>query len=133
MSLFRAFKYSALLFYFSKHRRRIFRIVTVLSFAAVTTLLYGDIVSYLEARHPETLIYALTAKIIIVYGALVFVLLQFRPQQEQKQIEEPAVEQNQTVSPTSNNNNRLGELEDLETHATLKSRYESTLQKKASD
>ena len=79
MSLFRFVKYSSILFFLGRHRTKLFRSLAVLLFAVITTLLYDDVRVYLEARHPETLIYALIAKIVIVYGALVFVLLQFRP------------------------------------------------------
>ena len=43
----------------------------------MTSLLYGDIEAYLAREHPGTVIYALTAKICIVYGA--FVGWQFKP------------------------------------------------------
>ena len=79
MSLFRFVKYSSILFFLGRHRTKLFRSLAVLLFALVTTLLYEDVRVYLETRHPETLIYALGVKILIVYGALAFVLLQFRP------------------------------------------------------
>ena len=47
--------------------------------ALITSLLYEDLRHYLELQHPGTLIYALIAKVVIVYGALAFVLWQFRP------------------------------------------------------
>mgnify|MGYP000751873752 CR=1 FL=1 len=50
-----------------------------LLFAFITSLLYDDIRAYLEIQHPGSLIYALIAKIVIVYGSLAFVLWQFRP------------------------------------------------------
>ena len=80
MSLFKFVKYSSLLFVLGKYKSKLFRVVAVLLFAGITSLLYGDIVAYLEQTHPGTVIYALIGKIIIVYGALSFVLWQFRPE-----------------------------------------------------
>jgi hypothetical protein len=79
MSLFRFVKYSSMLFFLGKHKSRLFRVLAVLLFAGVTSLLYGDVEAFLAREHPGTVIYALMAKIFIVYGALLFVLLQFRP------------------------------------------------------
>ena len=79
MSLFHIVKYSSLLFFFRRYRGRIFRIVAVLLFALVTNVLYQDVAHYLQLRHPGALVWALAGKIVIVYGALAFVLWQFRP------------------------------------------------------
>jgi hypothetical protein len=79
MSLFRLVKYSSILFFLGKHKSRLFRVLAVLLFAGVTSLLYGDVEAFLAREHPGIVIYALMAKIFIVYGALIFVLLQFRP------------------------------------------------------
>ena len=79
MSLFRLIKYSSILFFLGKYKFKLFRVIAVLLFAGVTSLLYGDIEAYLAREHPGTVIYALTVKICIVYGALAFVLWQFKP------------------------------------------------------
>ena len=79
MALFRFIKYSSLLFLLGKYKHKVFRVVAVLLLAAVTALLYGDVEAYLAREHPDTVVYALLAKIVIVYGALAFVLWQFRP------------------------------------------------------
>lgn len=78
MSLFRIIKYSSLLYFLGKHRDKLTRSVAVLLFAFVSSLIYDDVRIYLAQQHPGTLIYALIAKIVIVYGSLAFVLLQFR-------------------------------------------------------
>ena len=69
-----------MLFFLNRHRSKLFRSIAVLLFALVTSLLYEDLRIYLDARHPDTLVYALFGKAIIVYGALGFVLFQFRPE-----------------------------------------------------
>ncbi len=84
MSLFRIVKYSSLIYFLGRHRDKLFRSLAVLLFALVTSLLYEDLRHYLELQHPGTLIYALIAKVVIVYGALAFVLWQFRPHQRTK-------------------------------------------------
>lgn len=134
MSLFRVFKYSAVLFFFNKYRLRIFRVAAVLLFAAISSMLYGDVVAYLEQRHPDTLIYALIGKIIIVYGALAFVLFQFRPLQEDTTASIDNNKQaNKTAATQADKNaavDRLDKLADVEHHEQLKSRYDTLLDKK---
>lgn len=78
MSLFRFAKYSTMLFFLHRHRSKLFRSIAVLLFALVTSLLYEDLRIYLDARHLDTLVYALPGKAIIVCGMLGFVLFQFR-------------------------------------------------------
>ncbi len=79
MSLFRIVKYSSILFFLGKHKQRLFRVVGILLFAGISSLLYQDVSDYLQVQHPGFVIYALMAKIFIVYGAFAFVLWQFRP------------------------------------------------------
>ena len=43
MSLFRLIKYSSILFFLGKYKFKLFRVIAVLLFAGVTSLLYGDI------------------------------------------------------------------------------------------
>ncbi|WP_439105654.1 hypothetical protein [Congregibacter sp.] len=78
MSIFRILKYSSILYFLGKHRDKLARSAAVLLFAFVSSLIYDDVRVYLAQQHPGTLIYALIAKIVIVYGSLLFVLLQFR-------------------------------------------------------
>lgn len=85
MSLFRVIKYSSLLFLLGKHKIKVFRIVAMLSFAAVTSLLYDDVATFLAAEYPQTLVYALVTKLMIVYSALLFVLWQFKPAMDRDQ------------------------------------------------
>lgn len=131
MSLFRFVKYSSILYFLGKHRGKLFRSAAVLLFAVVTSLLYDDLRVYLESQHPESLIYALVAKVVIVYGAFAFVLLQFRPGgQREKRGEEraaamPRAERGKATAPAAND--RLSALADVDTHVKLRTRYEQVL------
>ena len=134
MSLFKFVKYSSLLFFLGKYKTRLFRVAAVALFAGVTSLLYGDVVAYLEQSHPETVIYALIGKILIVYGALAFVLWQFRPLPEAKAGSSPAVTKPAPTQPGQPDTaavkaGPLAALEDVEQRKRLKSRYEKVLEK----
>jgi len=133
VSLFRIVKYSSLLFFLRRYRGRIFRVLAVLLFALVTNLLYQDVAHYLQLRHPGALLWALVGKIIIVYGALAFVLWQFRPVREQEPSTAttgtragaraaPAREQPPAAP------DRLSALADLEHHDRLRTRYDAVLE-----
>jgi hypothetical protein len=129
VSLFRVFKYSAVLFFLTRHRTRLFRIAAVLLFAAVTSLLYGDVVDFLRIEHPDSVIYALVAKILVVYGALLFVLWQFRPTPEpsEKAAQDAAARSAQDKSITRAEDDRLSRLADITAHDRLRSRYDRLL------
>ena len=118
VSLFRIIKYSALLHLASKYRVKLFRIVAVLLFAWASSILYQDVAAYLEDAYPDTVIYALIGKIIIVYGALIFVLLQFRPESESTS-ESPSLEQGGSEGERKD---RLSALSNLDTHNQLRTR-----------
>lgn len=135
MSLFRFVKYSSILYFLGKHRSKLLRSIAVLLFAFVTSLLYEDVRVYLAQQHPGTLIYALLAKIVIVYGALIFVLLQFRSARNADKGETRAAElatdagkkrksadKNPSATP-----DRLDALGDLKQHGHLRSRYDRIL------
>lgn len=134
MSLFRVVKYSSILFFLSKHRGKLFRSGAVLLFAVVTSLLYDDLRIYLESQHPESLIYALIAKVVIVYGSLVFVLAQFRPgagAAKRGEARAAAIAKS-GPEPTITGGamdqaDRLGALADVDSHRTLRSRYDRVL------
>ncbi len=132
MSLFRFAKYSTLLFFLGKYKTRLFRVVAVLLFAAVTSLLFQDVADYLQREHPGTVIYALLIKILIVYGALAFVLWQFRPSPDGKeQAVSPSKPQAEAAPPGSvKPEGPLAQLEDLGEHDRLVTRYEDILAKK---
>lgn len=136
MSLFRIVKYSSLIYFLGKHRDKLFRSAAVLLFAFVTSLLYDDLRHYLEIQHPGTLLYALIAKIVIVYGSLVFVFWQFRPRRgdtsssakaeagktgKGRNTEKPQVEEAERPR------DRLDELADIDSHPRVRSRYERVL------
>jgi hypothetical protein len=142
VSLFRIVKYSSLLFFFRRYRGRIFRIVAVLLFALVTNVLYQDVAHYLQLRHPGALVWALTGKIVIVYGALAFVLWQFRPAQDATASTADAgapKAAGKTTGETAGNvrsaektpaapADRLAALADIEHHDRLRTRYEAMLE-----
>ena len=124
--MFRLIKYSSLIYFLGKHRSKLFRSVAVLLFALITSLLYDDVQVYLAAQHPETLLYALLAKIAIVYGSLAFVLLQFRPRSSTSEHPDP-----QATEPSLENNppkDRLQALADLDSHERLRTRYDQVLE-----
>ena len=132
MSLFKLAKYSSILFFLGKYKSKLFRIVAVLLFAGISSLLYGDVADYLQQAHPGVVIYALIAKILIVYGSLAFVLWQFRPEPEPKvtatlqEIEQGSGRKiNTTVEPTPNG--PLADLEDVAQKENLRSRYDGIL------
>lgn len=123
MSVFRMIKYSTLLYFLGKYKQKVFRITAVLLFAGVTSLLYQDIADYLQAVHPDTVIYALVGKILTVYGALIFVLFQFRPGPEAGS-QRAAPKRDQTVVDAPSYD-RLSALSNLDAHDTLRTRRES--------
>lgn len=124
MSLFRLIKYSSVIFFLGKYKQKIFRVLVVLLFALVTSLLYQDVVDYLAQQHPGSVIYALIAKIAIVYGALAFVLWQFRPAADARSDSAPA---NQTTPRAATD--RLSRLADIDSTDRLASRYQDTIER----
>ncbi len=132
MSLFRFVKYSSILFFLNKHRSKLFRSAAVLLFALVTSLLYEDLRVFLAEQHPESLVYALIGKVIVVYGALIFVLLQFRPGGRAEKKGEARAEALARSGPAgkagaADPEDRLEALKDLQHHDRLKTRYERIL------
>ena len=138
MSLFRIVKYSSLLFFLGKYKNKLFKAFGVLLFAAITSLLYTDVSQYLQLQHPGIVIYALAAKILIVYGSLAFVLWQFRPESEPKT--------NSALHESTQNNERpsseaekihddspLSALEDVTHTDHLRSRYNGILRGERED
>ena len=131
MSLFRFVKYSSILFFLNKHRSKMFRSVAVLLFALVTSLLYEDLRVFLAQQHPESLIYALVGKFVIVYGALIFVLLQFRPggadRKGEARAQAVARKGSGEKNADSTSDDRLEALKDLQHHGQLRTRYDRVL------
>ncbi|MFT6288307.1 MAG: hypothetical protein ACJA09_003066 [Alcanivorax sp.] len=129
MSVFRVVKYSSLLFFLGKYKTKLFRVIAVLLFALITTLLYQDIVAYLQLKHPDTVIYALIAKIIIVYGSLAFVLWQFKPDKKAQAV--PTLEAgNQSARASDMPADRLTRLNDIDKKVELGNRYQTILDEK---
>jgi hypothetical protein len=110
-----------------------FRSTAVLLFALVTSLLYEDVRVFLTEQHPETLIYALIAKISIVYGSLIFVLMQFRPDKNAAsgEAKAAALGNRKSIKPAEQapKADRLDALADLDQHQQLRSRYDRILAK----
>lgn len=133
MSLFRIVKYSSIIFFLGKYKAKLFRVVAVLLFALVTSLLYQDVAEYLRQQYPETVIYALIAKVVIVYGALGFVLLQFRPEPDGGAgTNTPVMDESKSFSTVEELSNtpprdRLSSLEDVTKKTTLRSRYDKVI------
>lgn len=134
MSLFRFVKYSSILYLLGKHRDRLFRSLAVLLFALVTSLLYDDLRVYLESQHPETLIYALIAKVIIVYGSFAFVLWEFRPRGSGSTAGEARAAgvarrpgKKPEAEPGPKPEDRLSALADVDSHGKLRTRYDRVL------
>jgi hypothetical protein len=132
MSLFRVIKYSSILFFLGKYKSKLFRVAAVLLFAVVTSFLYQDLTSYLQQQHPHTLIYALIGKVLIVYGSLVFVLWQFRPEPDaskntQQKTASMEAERG-TPQPDNIPADRLSQLANLDEHQQLRTRYEQLLE-----
>ena len=131
MSLFRLVKYSSILFFLGKYKLKIFRAVAVLLFAGVTSLLYGDIEAFLAREHPGVVIYALITKICIVYGALLFVLLQFKPALEDGRRDgklENRLHPNDAEGDMAVD--RLSQFSDLDDHDQLETRSQALLKKR---
>ena len=131
MSLFRIFKYSSILFFLGKYKIRLFRVVAVLLFAGITSLLYQDVANYLQQHHPDAVIYALMGKIAIVYGALAFVLWQFRPVADAGNSLPASAPKARGSSSASEPESRLGQLESVSQHDTLRSRTDKLLKEKS--
>ncbi|WP_439101001.1 hypothetical protein [Congregibacter sp.] len=138
MSIFRILKYSSLIYFLSKHRSKLARSAAVLLFAFVSSLIYDDVRIYLAQQHPGTLIYALIAKIVIVYGSLLFVLLQFRssakPSADGKARAADLADKNHERGSTADETPRghLDALANVEEHDHLRSRYDRILSGKGS-
>ncbi len=62
MSLYRFLRTSALLTLAGRYRQKLFRILVAVAVATVTSWLYDDIASYLEAQRPEWVLAALILK-----------------------------------------------------------------------
>ena len=129
MSLFRIVKYSSILFFLGKHKNRLFRVVGILLFAGITSLLYQDVSDYLQVQHPGFVIYALLIKIFIVYGAFAFLLWQFRPSGpgDDKQPKGDSIANAQRPQESTQASGPLTDFADVSTKDRLRSRYDGVL------
>ncbi len=105
--------------------------MAVLLFALVSSLLYQDVAEYLQQQYPETVVYALIIKVVIVYGALAFVLLQFRPEPDKgdstQTMEDLKHSSPEEIASSPAPNDRLASLEDVTKKTTLRSRYDKVI------
>jgi len=136
VSVFRFVKYSSILFFLGKYKTKLFRVVAVLIFAFITSMLYQDVANFLQQQYPNTVVYALIGKIVIVYGALIFVLFQFRPDPEDKLNALSQPPETSKLDPTSSSqskspNDRLTALEDVTQKGKLRSRYEDVMKRES--
>ena len=122
VSLFRIVKYSSLIYFLGRHRNKLFRSFAVLLFALITSLLYEDVRHYLELQHPGTLLYALIAKMVIVYSSFAFVLWQFRPGGGPRPPASAA-----KAKPAPAPMPRIDAFADVDRHTRLRSRYDRVL------
>jgi len=99
-------------------------------------MLYQDVANFLQQQYPNTVVYALIGKIVIVYGALIFVLFQFRPDPEDKLNALSQPPETSKLDPTSSSqskspNDRLTALEDVTQKGKLRSRYEDVMKRES--
>ena len=132
MSLFRVAKYSALLFFLKRHRNKVHRSVAVLLLGLVTYFLLGDLQVFLQEVHPESVVYLLVAKSVLLYGGVAILIWMLKPTENdtkpQIQHEKKKQAAEEIGSPTSTS--RLDQFRDLERHDKLQTRYQRTLKKR---
>jgi hypothetical protein len=122
VSLYRFLRTSALLALAGRYRQKLFRLLVALAVAIVTSWLYDDIANYLETQKPELVLMALILKTLIVYGMLVYVIWQLRPEAWTAEPEQPAVAPGAAVD-----NSSPSPLDELMDKPKLKTRKKSLL------
>ena len=125
MSLYRFARMSALLAFAGKYRMKIFSMLAAAAFALITSWLYTDIASYLQANYPQWMGFALAAKTLIVYAALFYLLWQLKPSDSDK-TSPPAV--HPTSAPTGDTG-KPSRLDALAEKPKLTNRKDSILNK----
>jgi len=115
---------SALLAFAGKYRMKIFNMGAAAAFAFVTSWLYTDVASYLQANYPQWQAVALVSKTVIVYGALFFLLWQLRP--SERNGSPPAV---RGAAPVESDDGKPSRLDELAAKPKLTSRKDAILNK----
>jgi hypothetical protein len=124
VSLYRFARMSALLAFAGKYRMKIFNMGAAAAFAFVTSWLYTDVASYLQANYPQWQAVALVSKTLIVYGALFFLLWQLRP--SERSSSPPPV---RGVAPLESDDGKPSRLDELAAKPKLTSRKDAILNK----
>lgn len=114
---------SALLAFAGKYRIKIFSMVAAAAFALVSSWLYTDIASYLQANYPQWMGLALAVKTLIVYAAFFFLLWQLKPSDQGSA---PKVH---PVSPVGSEPGKPSRLDALAEKPKLTTRKDSILNK----
>ena len=132
MSLFRVAKYSALLFFLKRHRNKVYRSVALLLLGLVTYFLLGDLQGFLQEVHPDSVVYLLIAKSVLLYGGVAILLWMFKPTHDQKGQSVDALKKKQAIEEDvrAETGSRLDQFRDLERHDKLQTRYQKTLKKR---
>ena len=131
MSLLRVAKYSALLFFLKRHRKKLHRSVALLLLGLVTYFMLGDLQMFLQEVHPDGVVYLLIAKSGLLYGGVAILIWMLKPAPDDNRPPTSSEKKKQAVEDgaTANSGSRLDQFRDLERHDKLQTRYQKTLKK----
>jgi len=132
VSLFRVAKYSALLFFLKRHRNKVHRSVALLLLGLVTYFLLGDLQDFLQEVHPDSVVYLLIAKSVLLYGGVAILIWMLKPSEGDKRPPMQGAQKTQAAeeSDSSDSGSRLDQFRNLERHDKLQTRYQKTLEKR---
>lgn len=146
MSLFKTLKYSALFYFLNKHRHRVFRIAAVSLMLLALLWLYPDLLDYLRRSHPDLLGLAVLFKFVLVFTVLGWILWQLRPRSAEEGVQRaadlgrrdepppPSRPEPKPLPPDGGEQKPaprgLDLLANVDEKETLRSRYDSVLEKK---
>jgi hypothetical protein len=132
VSLFRVAKYSALLFFLKRHRNKVHRSVSLLLLGLVTYFLLGDLQGFLQEVHPDSVVYLLVAKSVLLYGGVAILIWMLRPTEGDKKPPIQSAQKTQAAGESDNpdTGSRLDQFRNLERHDKLQTRYQKTLKKR---
>ena len=132
MSLFRVAKYSALLFFLKRHRNKVHRSVALLLLGLVTYFLLGDLQGFLQEVHPDSVVYLLIAKSVLLYGGVAILIWMLKPSEGDKRQPMQRAQKTQAAEESDNPDlgSRLDQFRNLERHDKLQTRYQKTLEKR---
>lgn len=131
MSLFRIAKYSALLFFLKRHRKKVHRSVALLLLGLVTYFILGDLQVFLQEVHPDGVVYLLIAKSGLLYGGVAILIWMLKPTEDDERSPPQHHKKKQAAveNITPDSGSRLDQFRDLERHDKLQTRYQKTLKK----